>query len=108
VYRLTPVCPIGATSLKKPPMYCGWLNMLMKRAENCNFLLSVMLKLLAMVISTSSMGLKLPGIPAAVGQRARAGLDVAGVRVVGQVSHGVARTVRQRRHTGSRLAARSG
>src|SRR5271165_333376 len=48
--------PAGATSLRYPPTYWGWLKILMNRAENWIFLPSVMLKLLAMVRSISSMG----------------------------------------------------
>src|SRR5271154_4072837 len=48
--------PTGATSLRYPPAYCGWLKTLMNRAENCIFLPSVMLKLLATVKSISSIG----------------------------------------------------
>ena len=65
----------------------------MKRAENCIFLLSVIVEVLGDGHVDIVDGGQLRGIAATVGKRALSGLDVASVRVVGQVSHGLAGAV---------------
>src|SRR5260370_42376448 len=51
-----PVKPIGATSLRLPPMYCAWLRMLKKLPANWNLYFSEIAMLLAIVASMLLVG----------------------------------------------------